>query len=139
MPLPKACSLFGNAAAAPRPQVILSTFITGSIFAIFGGQPLCIVGVTGPVTIFTIACYKLADGMDLPFIYFYTWVQIWAALFHVILAISNACEMIKMVTRYSCETFGMLIAIIVSHAARFRRAPPASSVAPPARTPGRPC
>jgi len=28
-------------------EVLLSTALTGTIFAIFGGQPLCIVGVTG--------------------------------------------------------------------------------------------
>jgi len=93
-------------------EVILSTAVTGSIFAIFGGQPLVIVGVTGPVTIFTIAVFNISDALGIDFLPFYCWVQIWAALMHMGLAASNACSLITLVTRYSCETFGMLIAVI---------------------------
>ena len=60
-------------------EVILSTTITGSMFAVFAGQPLCIVGVTGPVTIFTVAIFQLAEGFDIPFIPFYAWVQVGVA------------------------------------------------------------
>ena len=93
-------------------EVILSTAVTGSIFAIFGGQPLVIVGVTGPVTIFTIAIFNISDALGIDFLPFYCWVQLWAALMHIGLAASNACSLITLVTRYSCETFGMLIAVI---------------------------
>jgi len=93
-------------------EVLLSTSITGCCFALFGGQPLCIVGVTGPVTIFTLAVFNIADALDVPFLPFYCWIQIWAAIMHMVLAVVNACELIHLVTRYSCETFGMLIATI---------------------------
>ena len=93
-------------------KVIFSTALTGIMFSVFGGQPLCIVGVTGPVTIFTISVYKIADALKLEFMPFYACIQLWAALMHMLLAAFNACELIKLVTRYSCETFGMLIAVI---------------------------
>jgi hypothetical protein len=93
-------------------EVLLSTAITGSIFAVFGGQPLCIVGVTGPVTIFTLSVFNIAKAMDVPFLPFYCWIQIWSAIMHMVLAVINACRLISLVTRYSCETFGMLIAVI---------------------------
>ena len=93
-------------------EVILSTALTGCIFAIFGGQPLCIVGVTGPVSIFTVACFSLSKAFSIKFLPFYCWVQLWAALMHMVLAATNACSAIRLVTRYSCETFGMLIAVI---------------------------
>ena len=93
-------------------EVLLSTGLTGTIFAIFGGQPLCIVGVTGPVTIFTLSVFTIAEAMDVPFLPFYCWIQIWSALMHMALATVNACKLISLVSRYSCETFGMLIAVI---------------------------
>ena len=92
--------------------MLLSTALTGAIFSIFGGQPLCIVGVTGPVTIFTLAAFTIAQAGGFPFLPFYCWVQIWAAIMHVVLAATGACAAVKLVTRYSCETFGMLIAVI---------------------------
>mmetsp|Transcript_16326 Transcript_16326/g.33115 ORF Transcript_16326/g.33115 Transcript_16326/m.33115 type:complete len:576 (-) Transcript_16326:245-1972(-) len=93
-------------------EVILSTAVTGSIFAIFAGQPLCIVGVTGPVSIFTIAVFNIGQSLGVKFLPFYAWTQIWAAIMHIVLAMTNMCDLIAWVTRYSCETFGCLIAII---------------------------
>lgn len=97
-------------------EVIFSTALTGAIFAIFGGQPLVIVGVTGPVTIFTLFVFEIADALSISFLPFYAWVQFWAALMHVLLAASNACKYVSLVTRFSCETFGLLIALIYLYA-----------------------
>uniref|UniRef100_A0A0G4HWL4 Bicarbonate transporter-like transmembrane domain-containing protein n=1 Tax=Chromera velia CCMP2878 TaxID=1169474 RepID=A0A0G4HWL4_9ALVE len=93
-------------------EVLLSTAVTGILFALVGGQPLCVLGVTGPVSIFTITIYQMARGLGLPFVPFYGWTQIWAALMHMLLAVTNMCDLIRWVTRYSCETFGVLIAVI---------------------------
>mmetsp|Transcript_33680 Transcript_33680/g.57074 ORF Transcript_33680/g.57074 Transcript_33680/m.57074 type:complete len:246 (+) Transcript_33680:152-889(+) len=93
-------------------EVILSTAIAGGIFSIFGGQPLCILGVTGPVSIFTVAVFTISKSLDINFIPFYAWTQIWSAIMHILLAVFNMCELISWVTRYSCETFGVLIALI---------------------------
>ena len=46
-------------------EVLLSTALTGVIFSCIGGQPLCIVGVTGPVSIFTIACFNVSRALGL--------------------------------------------------------------------------
>uniref|UniRef100_A0A7S1U2B3 Bicarbonate transporter-like transmembrane domain-containing protein n=1 Tax=Phaeomonas parva TaxID=124430 RepID=A0A7S1U2B3_9STRA len=93
-------------------EVLLSTAISAGIFSIFAGQPLVIVGVTGPVSILTISIYGMAKALDINFIPFYAWAQIWAALMHMALAALNACDYIAYVTRFSCETFGILIATI---------------------------
>ena len=93
-------------------EVLLSSAISGAIFAIFAGQPLVILGVTGPVSILTIAIYGMTTALDINFLPFYAWSQIWAAIMHMILAATNACDYIIYVTRFSCETFGVLIATI---------------------------
>ena len=61
------------------------------------------------MTIFTVGVYIMADSMDIEFMPFYCWVQIWAAVMHIAIAAFNLCDMINAVSRYSCETFGMLI------------------------------
>ena len=93
-------------------EVLLSSALSGIIFSIFAGQPLVIVGVTGPVSILTIAVYTLTNANDIPFIPFYAWSQLWAALLHWIIAALNLCDYIVYVTNFSCETFGVLIALI---------------------------
>ena len=80
--------------------------------SIFGGQPLVIVGVTGPVTILTISIYGMAKALDIDFLRFYQWAQIWAGLMHMATAAAGWCAAIKYVTNFSCHTFGLLIATI---------------------------
>jgi len=43
---------------------------------------------------------------------FMGWIGIWAALLHFVVAITNACELVRIVTRFSCEIFGLLIGVI---------------------------
>jgi boron transporter len=93
-------------------EVLLSSALSGGIFSIFAGQPLVILGVTGPVSILTISIYGMAKTLGVNFLPFYAWSQIWAALMHMVLAAINACDFIAYVTRFSCETFGVLIALI---------------------------
>lgn len=96
-------------------EVLLATSITGILFAVFAGQPMVIVGVTGPVSILTITIYTLAKQLEIPFIPFYGWSQLWGGLLLIFLAVFNACDSLKLVTRFSCEIFGVLIALLYLH------------------------
>lgn len=96
-------------------EVLLATSITGILFAIFAGQPMVIVGVTGPVSILTITIYTLAQQLGISFIPFYGWSQLWGGFMLILLAIFNACDSLKLVTRFSCEIFGVLIALVYLH------------------------
>lgn len=89
-----------------------STAICAFIVAVFFGQPLLIVGVTGPVAILTGTIFMLSQQFHHKFLPFFAWSQLWAAFFHVILATCNACDSLKYVTRFSCEVFCVLIAVI---------------------------
>ncbi|KAJ3056018.1 Boron transporter 1 [Rhizophlyctis rosea] len=76
------------------------------------GQALTIVGVTGPISIFTITVYAVAQTFNIPFLPFLSVTTLWAAAMHVALAMANACELVKFVTRFACEVFGCLIALV---------------------------
>jgi boron transporter len=93
-------------------EVMLSTAITGVLWSFFAGQPLVILGVTGPVSILTISIYGISESWGLNFLPFYAWAQIWASLMHIVLAILNFCDLITLITRFSVEIFGVLIAVI---------------------------
>lgn len=58
----------------------------------FGGQPLLISGVTGPITVFNKTIYDIfeknkTDGPN--YLHFVGWVYLWAAIFHWVAAILN--------------------------------------------------
>ncbi|KAL6064778.1 Anion transporter [Balamuthia mandrillaris] len=93
-------------------EVLLSTAICGILFSLAGGQPLIVVGVTGPVSIFAVTVYQIAEAVDVKFLPFFAWSGIWASLQHLLLAITNAAGLVRFVTRFSAEVFGVLIACI---------------------------
>lgn len=50
--------------------------------------------------------------LGIKFIPFYAWSQIWGAAMLIVLAVFNACDTLKFVTRFSCDIFGILIALL---------------------------
>lgn len=73
---------------------------------------MTILGITGPTVLLTSAIYKLSKAGDINFIPFFAWSQLWSAVMHWTLASVNACYFDKYITRFSCEIFGLFIAII---------------------------
>ncbi len=61
------------------------------VASFFGGQPLLISGVTGPITVFNKTIYDIfeskADGPN--FLHFIGWVYLWGAIFHWIASFTN--------------------------------------------------
>ena len=53
--------------------MILATAYNGILYALFSGQPLTIIGSTGPVLAFTIVLYKTAVRLGLNFLPLYSW------------------------------------------------------------------
>ncbi|KAM1714560.1 hypothetical protein FF2_024789 [Malus domestica] len=97
-------------------ETLASTAICGIIHSIFGGQPLLILGVAEPTVIMYNYMYDFAKGKkelgpEL-FLAWVAWVWVWTALFLVLLAIFNACDIINRFTRIAGELFGMLISVL---------------------------
>ncbi|XP_073033395.1 boron transporter 4-like isoform X2 [Primulina eburnea] len=95
-------------------ETLASTAICGVIHAIFGGQPLLILGVAEPTIIMYTYLYNFAKnsiGREL-YLAWAGWVCVWTALILFLLAIFNACSIIKRFTRVAGELFGMLITVL---------------------------
>ncbi|KAF8319782.1 hypothetical protein DL93DRAFT_2132218 [Clavulina sp. PMI_390] len=92
-------------------EVLLSSFMASFIFSVFGAQPLCIAGVTGPITVFNKTIYTIIEGKpdSPPYLHFVGWVYLWSAIMHFGLAILNACNFLRYVTLFSCDTFGFYV------------------------------
>ena len=93
-------------------EMILVTAIGSIAFALLSGQPLTILGGTGPITIFTGLLYVGCLQLDLPFLTTYVWVGIWSGLLLCILAATDASALMKYFTRFTDEIFAALISVI---------------------------
>ncbi|KAG8907049.1 hypothetical protein FRB99_005426 [Tulasnella sp. 403] len=92
-------------------EVLLSSFMAAFVFSVFSCQPLCIAGVTGPITVLNKTIYDiLRTREDAPdYLQFIGWVYLWAAILHWIAASLNAANFLRYVTRFSCDTFGFYV------------------------------
>ncbi|KAI0088487.1 anion exchanging protein [Irpex rosettiformis] len=92
-------------------EVLLSSFMAAFIFSVFGAQPLCIAGVTGPITVLNKTIFDIIERQANPpnYLQFVGWVYLWGAILHWITAILNWCNFLKYVTLFSCDTFGFYV------------------------------
>ncbi|KAM0269262.1 hypothetical protein ACHAQH_009787 [Verticillium albo-atrum] len=100
-------------------EVVFSTGLCGIIFALFSGQPLTILGVTGPFTVLAENIYKLCEeNFGVPFLPVMAWSLIHAGWMHYLLAIFNAHDWtMQYVTDFSADIFSLLNSVIYFHKA----------------------
>ncbi len=103
-------SLTGGAMGAI--EMLVSTAACGVAYALFSGQPLTILGGTGPLLVFTALLYQLCARFGLPFLPTYACVDLWTAFFLLVLVATDASALIRHFTRFTDETFAALISLV---------------------------
>ncbi|KAF2179042.1 hypothetical protein K469DRAFT_597581 [Zopfia rhizophila CBS 207.26] len=93
-------------------EVLLASVLAAVVFSVAAAQPLVIVGVTGPITVFNYTVYDIITPRGTNYFAFMCWIGLWSLVMHWILAITNACNGLKYVTRFSCDIFGFYVAFI---------------------------
>ncbi|OMP86976.1 putative transporter [Diplodia seriata] len=96
-------------------EVLLASVLASVVFSIFSAQPLVIVGVTGPITVFNytvVQVYDIIVPHGINYFSFMCWIGLWSLVMHWILAVTNACNWLRYVTRFSCDIFGFYVAFI---------------------------
>ena len=100
-------------------ETLLASAVCGIMWSLLAGQPLPIVGATGPNVIFTGILYALCVRWDVPFLPTVACTGLWAGLFMFVLAAADASGLIRFFTRFTDEIFAALIALIfISEAVR---------------------
>ncbi len=93
-------------------EMLVATAGCGIVFALFAGQPLIILGGTGPLLIFTGILYQLCQKLQINFLQTYAWVGLWTAAFTALLGATDASCLIRFFTRFTDEIFAALISLI---------------------------
>ena len=92
--------------------MILGTGISMIAWALFAGQPVIILGGTGPLLIFTESLYQICKSFDIPFLETYVAVGIWTSLFLFLCAIFNLSKYMKHCTRFTDDIFAGLVSLL---------------------------
>lgn len=92
-------------------EVLLSTAIMGIIYAVAAGQPIVLMGITGPVAILLGTSYGLTQTFQSEHFAFFFWICIWAGLMHVVSAMVGLVSLVWKVTPFTSQIFELFIAI----------------------------
>ncbi|MBN1853814.1 MAG: PTS sugar transporter subunit IIA [Pirellulales bacterium] len=93
-------------------EMILGTAVCGILYALLAGQPLIILGGTGPMLVFTMILYNVCTVVQVPFLETYACVGLWTGILLLVMAATNASSLLRFFTRFTDEIFSALISII---------------------------
>lgn len=93
-------------------ESLVSGFVCGIGYGFFSGQPLTILGSTGPVLVFETIVYDFCISMGWDYLSFRMWIGIWIAVILLILVAIDASALVCYITRFTEENFATLIAFI---------------------------
>nr|XP_057913811.1 electrogenic sodium bicarbonate cotransporter 4 isoform X1 [Doryrhamphus excisus] len=93
-------------------ESFLGTALAGTVFCLFGGQPLIILSSTGPILIFEKLLYEFSKNNGIDYMELRLWIGIHACLQCFLLVLSDASYIIKYMTRFTEEGFSSLISFI---------------------------
>ncbi|XP_004569468.2 electrogenic sodium bicarbonate cotransporter 4 isoform X7 [Maylandia zebra] len=93
-------------------ESFLGTALAGSVFCLFGGQPLIILSSTGPILIFEKLLYEFSKNNDVDYMELRLWIGLHSCLQCFLLVFSDASYIIKYMTRFTEEGFSSLISFI---------------------------
>ncbi|CAH8619467.1 unnamed protein product [Schistosoma curassoni] len=93
-------------------ESILSGAVVGITYSLFSGQPLTIMGSTGPVLVFESIIFRLCTKMDWSYLSFRLWIGIWVAVALFIMVALDLSALVKFITRFTEESFAALIGLI---------------------------
>ncbi|XP_055548534.1 sodium bicarbonate cotransporter 3 isoform X11 [Wyeomyia smithii] len=103
-------SATGNNIAAM--ESLVSGFVCGIGYGFFSGQPLTILGSTGPVLVFETIVYDFCMQVGWDYLTFRFWIGTWVAIILIILVAIDASAFVCYITRFTEENFACLIAFI---------------------------
>uniref|UniRef100_A0A8C7Z5K6 Anion exchange protein n=1 Tax=Oryzias sinensis TaxID=183150 RepID=A0A8C7Z5K6_9TELE len=93
-------------------ESFLGTALAGTVFCLFGGQPLIILSSTGPILIFEKLLFEFSKNNGIDYMELRLWIGIHSCLQCFILVASDASYIIKYMTRFTEEGFSSLISFI---------------------------
>ncbi|XP_021358103.1 electroneutral sodium bicarbonate exchanger 1-like [Mizuhopecten yessoensis] len=93
-------------------ECILTASLCGILFALFAGQPLNILGSTGPMLVLEMILFNVCKDQGLVYMPFRCWVGLWTAGYCIIIVAFDLSALVRYITRFTEESFACLIAII---------------------------
>uniref|UniRef100_A0A672SJR9 Anion exchange protein n=1 Tax=Sinocyclocheilus grahami TaxID=75366 RepID=A0A672SJR9_SINGR len=93
-------------------ESLFGASMTGIAYSFFAGQPLTILGSTGPVLVFEKILFKFCKEYGLSYLSLRACIGLWTAFLCLLLVATDASSLVCYITRFTEEAFASLICII---------------------------
>ncbi|XP_067385942.1 electroneutral sodium bicarbonate exchanger 1 isoform X1 [Emydura macquarii macquarii] len=93
-------------------ESLFGASMTGVVYSLFAGQPLTILGSTGPVLVFEKILFKFCKDYSLSYLSLRTSIGLWTAFLCIVLVATDSSSLVRYITRFTEEAFASLICII---------------------------
>ncbi|XP_048211937.1 sodium bicarbonate cotransporter 3 isoform X3 [Perognathus longimembris pacificus] len=93
-------------------ESLLGASLTGIAYSLFAGQPLTILGSTGPVLVFEKILYNFCRDYHLCYLHLRASIGLWTSFLCIVLVATDASSLVCYITRFTEEAFAALICII---------------------------
>ncbi|CAG0916883.1 unnamed protein product [Notodromas monacha] len=93
-------------------ETLIATAFTGVMFALFAGQPLIIVGATGPVLLFDQSLFSFCASQGIDFLPLRVWVGMWLGVIGLIFTAFEGACFVRFFTRFTEEIFASLVSLL---------------------------
>ncbi|XP_063998029.1 electroneutral sodium bicarbonate exchanger 1-like [Pogoniulus pusillus] len=93
-------------------ESLLGACLSGVLYCLFAGQPLTILGSTGPVLVFEKIIYQFCKDHSLSYLSLRACIGLWTSFFCMVLVVTDASCLVRYITRFTEETYASLICLI---------------------------
>uniref|UniRef100_A0A182JXV8 Anion exchange protein n=1 Tax=Anopheles christyi TaxID=43041 RepID=A0A182JXV8_9DIPT len=93
-------------------ESLLSDSIVGMVFHLLAGQPLLIIGTTGPLVLFDEALYQFCISNDFNFLTVRVYVGCWILAIALLVSAFEGSVYVRMFTRFTQDIFSALITLL---------------------------
>ncbi|XP_028446767.1 anion exchange protein 3 isoform X1 [Perca flavescens] len=93
-------------------ELIVSTATLGVIFSLLGGQPLLIIGFSGPLLVFEEAFYKFCQAQNFEYLTGRVWIGFWLIFIVLMIVAAEGSFLVRYISPFTQEIFAFLISLI---------------------------
>lgn len=93
-------------------ETLMCTSISGILFALLSGQPLVIVGTTGPLLLFDESLYQFCTSSGIDFLQMRIFIGLWLGFIGLFVACLEGSWLVKLFTRFTEDIFSALIVLL---------------------------
>ncbi|KAM9364295.1 anion exchange protein 3 [Pholidichthys leucotaenia] len=93
-------------------ELIVSTATLGVIFSLLAGQPLLIIGFSGPLLVFEEAFYKFCQVYNFEYLTGRVWIGFWLIFIVLVIVAAEGSFLVRYISPFTQEIFAFLISLI---------------------------